>query len=616
MERNFLTEGVISGFAVTERGAGANMSVDVALGRAIIEITNTNVAHGKTYKVWFDSDATENISVTTADATNPRKDRLVLRVDVATDPNGNASNIAIIELLAGTPAGSPSAPAEPSNALTLAIVDVPAGDTAITTSQITDSRTYCKLADGVLGNITRQGFLNAVAEASGTNTITATFDPAVSALTDNYTVVIIPANNNTGAATFAPNGLTAKDIRKLGNTALAANDLKQNFPAILTYNSTDDNWKLQNPANSQASVTPLVLTPRIGAPSTLFPCASMAAFTQVATTDFDQAGGFSPVTASSYTISVTVAANSNRGLDVGFYLFSGGGAPAAGVVTSVTHNGVAMTLMDSAAQGNERAFLYRLVNPATGTNNVVITLSSSIACEGAWASYYNVNQEQAYDSKSTGTQASGTTVVTTTTTVHDNCRVVMFARNNVANFSSFTNGTIRVASRNNTIGDGTKTPAGALAITGNWSGSGQGVAVAAAWAPAQLGPDLYVFDFDQSLREQAEWVSVLPTGYSGGTITAKFHWVSSSGSGDVVWGIQARALADQDDSASAYGTAQTVTDTKVSSKLHISSATGAITIGGSPAAGQLVAFRAFRDAGNASDTLSADARLVAVEISF
>lgn len=155
-EKYFLEEGVISGFAVSERGAGANMSVDVASGKALIEITNANLNPSKTYLVYFDSDATENIVVTAADATNPRKDRLVLRVDVSQNPDEAAENIAVIEILAGTPEGSPTAPAEPSNAITLAIIDIPASDTTIANSQITDSRTYVTSDTAVLADIARE----------------------------------------------------------------------------------------------------------------------------------------------------------------------------------------------------------------------------------------------------------------------------------------------------------------------------------------------------------------------------------------------------------------------------------------------------------------------------
>jgi hypothetical protein len=154
-ERYFLEEGVISGFAVSEKGSGANMTVDVAAGQALIEITNTNLTAGETYKVYFTSDAVENVPVTAADGTNPRKDRVVLRVDVSENPDTSAGNVAIVEILAGTPAGSPAAPAEPANAITLAIIDIPASDTTIGNAQITDSRTYVTADSAVLADLQR-----------------------------------------------------------------------------------------------------------------------------------------------------------------------------------------------------------------------------------------------------------------------------------------------------------------------------------------------------------------------------------------------------------------------------------------------------------------------------
>lgn len=167
-EKLFLEEGVVTGFAVSQYSGGANMSVDVAAGDAIIEITNTNLTPSKTYKVYFNSDAVKTLTVTTADPTNPRKDRVILEVLVNANPNAAASNVASMRIVAGTPAGSPSAPAEPSNAITLAIIDVPAGDTTISTGQITDSRTYVTLKSSVLADVARLTSLLATLAATTT----------------------------------------------------------------------------------------------------------------------------------------------------------------------------------------------------------------------------------------------------------------------------------------------------------------------------------------------------------------------------------------------------------------------------------------------------------------
>jgi hypothetical protein len=162
---NFLTEGVARGvdnaLAVSERGAGANMSVDVATGIALIEVTTTLLSPNYTFKTWLKNDAVVNVAVPAADLTNPRKDRIVAVFDMTIDPNGSASDNVSIELVEGTPDPAPSAPATPSNAISLAIIDVPASDTSISSGQITDDRSFIKwnssvwrneLADGGTGS--------------------------------------------------------------------------------------------------------------------------------------------------------------------------------------------------------------------------------------------------------------------------------------------------------------------------------------------------------------------------------------------------------------------------------------------------------------------------------
>jgi len=127
----------------------------------------------------------------------------------------------------------------------------------------------------------------------------------------------------------------------------------------------------------------------------------------------------------------------------------------------------------------------------------------------------------------------------------------------------------------------------------------------------------YSLDFDASTQEYAQALVAMPSNYSGGTITARFFWTADSGSGDVIWSIAGRALADDDAIDTARGTAQTVTDTLITAAdMHRTSATSACTIAGSPAAGAAVVFEFSRVAANVGDTLAVDARLLGVEVSF
>jgi hypothetical protein len=123
--------------------------------------------------------------------------------------------------------------------------------------------------------------------------------------------------------------------------------------------------------------------------------------------------------------------------------------------------------------------------------------------------------------------------------------------------------------------------------------------------------------FDTGSDELADALVVMPSNYNNGTVTARFYWTAASGSGGVAWGIQGRAFANDDALDTAAGTAQLVTDTLIAANdMHITSATSAVTIGGTPAANTPIQFTIYRDVSDAADTLAVDARLLGVEIIF
>lgn len=131
----YATTGIIgsSSLAVTQNSP-AGMSVRVAAGwAAIIGTTQANMGAYVAY-----NDAQTTLTVTTADPTNPRIDRVVVTVRDAYYTG--AFNDVIFQVLAGTPAGSPTAPAVPANSISLATIAVGAGVTSILTANITDTR--------------------------------------------------------------------------------------------------------------------------------------------------------------------------------------------------------------------------------------------------------------------------------------------------------------------------------------------------------------------------------------------------------------------------------------------------------------------------------------------
>ncbi len=156
--RNLTTEGIADAgsLAVSQRAAGANMSVDVAAGAAWV-LGDDLAASQPCYRVY--NNATVNLAIAAADGTNPRIDRVVAEVRDAAF--SGVSTDWRLRVITGTPAGSPSAPAEPNNCLTLATVSVPAGDTTISTAQITDARVRAMPAHGAGG---RLGYATATAD--------------------------------------------------------------------------------------------------------------------------------------------------------------------------------------------------------------------------------------------------------------------------------------------------------------------------------------------------------------------------------------------------------------------------------------------------------------------
>jgi hypothetical protein len=73
---------------------------------------------------------------------------------------------------------------------------------------------------------------------SGTDTITATVSPSLTAYASGQMFAFVAANTNTGAVTINISTLGAKAITKNGNTALSAGDLTANYLFVIVYDGT------------------------------------------------------------------------------------------------------------------------------------------------------------------------------------------------------------------------------------------------------------------------------------------------------------------------------------------------------------------------------------------
>jgi hypothetical protein len=171
-----LQEGVVGAtasaldFKVTQRGAGANMSVDVAIGFAWNQIdtgTNNGFAH-------ISNDAIANVGPFTASSgTNPRIDQVILRYNDTSIPTGSG-NTPTLEILTGTATGAASldtragAAALPSDCQRIADVLIPTSSTSVVTANIRDRR---PMARGQYNLIVRTQ--NAAAGSNYTTTATS-----------------------------------------------------------------------------------------------------------------------------------------------------------------------------------------------------------------------------------------------------------------------------------------------------------------------------------------------------------------------------------------------------------------------------------------------------------
>ncbi len=132
-------------------------------------------------------------------------------------------------------------------------------------------------------------------------------------------------------------------------------------------------------------------------------------------------------------------------------------------------------------------------------------------------------------------------------------------------------------------------------------------------------PDLKVFDFDASTKQYTQFTIAMPKSWNEGTLTYQVYWSpSTTNTGNAIFGLQAVACADNDTIDVAYGTAIEVTDAGIGTveDQQITSETSAMTVAGSPAAGEQTYFQLYRDAADGSDTFTGECRVLGIKLFF
>ncbi len=206
---------------------------------------------------------------------------------------------------------------------------------------------------------------------------------------------------------------------------------------------------------------------------------------------FDAAStGEKTTSSTSITVSHTCTGN-NLILFVGVGTFD---SSAGQKVSGVTYNGVAMTQIGTRrVAGSLDNTLWYLINPATGTHDIVASYASQNECYLVAASYTGAKQTGQPDATAGNAGQSSTAITAVVTTVADNCWVVMSATCNSLGLAAGASTTMRVsATPNDAIGffdnNAAKTPAGAVTLTATGNTTSNTTSSGASFAPAVSGP--------------------------------------------------------------------------------------------------------------------------------
>lgn len=181
--------------------------------------------------------------------------------------------------------------------------------------------------------------------------------------------------------------------------------------------------------------------------------------------------------------------------------FSGGGTPQA----TPTYAGVNMTLIGSQAVGGNNLYLYYLLSPTLGTNNLEVNGIGQGNFGMHGISYTGVKQSGQPDATTSSANGfNSNSYSLTTTTVADNCWITMLAMgasgsNNAMNAG--TNFTTR-ATGNDTRGlmgdtNGVVHPAGSITMGVSTGGTAQNIGgISASFAPSLAAPANGAFLFN------------------------------------------------------------------------------------------------------------------------
>ena len=199
--------GVISGLAVSQKGAGADMSVDVALGVAWID--GTRVTKG----------STTNVTITAAHASYDRYDLVVIN---------SSGTISVIDGTAAATSYANDYDLETNNAILLAEVYVPATDTTIEDAQITDKQilSFMEEIEDSIFSIGLEEYSNHLGATDNFTETNTSGNGAASADTTNHEMDL-----SSGITIVGHGDFITKKTFTIGSKPLVFNAIIQNYVA-------------------------------------------------------------------------------------------------------------------------------------------------------------------------------------------------------------------------------------------------------------------------------------------------------------------------------------------------------------------------------------------------
>ena len=161
---------------------------------------------------------------------------------------------------------------------------------------------------------------------------------------------------------------------------------------------------------------------------------------------------------------------------------------SSNVITSITYNLVPMTLISEVEETTSGylIYLFYLVAPATGANNVTIVGSVSAVIGGFSSSYTGADPTGVPDASTSHAGTPATTFTTTLTTVKNNCWTILWAKASSGTPAAGSGTSQLINAYSDLLGDsnGVITPAGSHSMAVTEAASPTWASIMASFAPA------------------------------------------------------------------------------------------------------------------------------------